>query len=1019
MVQRLVKSRSIPGSKIESLIDSPRFQAPDGGKWSGYYHHIDPTILPFNVLTYPSVNCTIPSFDKVVPDLGKTLLGQVYTENSGIIGNKERFTSLAGIEMEVRVNASLSATKKDIIEIYFENNRLMTGAVTGTFQLGETVTGATSNANGTITNILNYVLTLDNIIGNFTLGEVITGSVSGAFANVLCPPVSEWHQITEDTNPLPRGLHEYYFDEWFDTKQPNTIPASVIGKNLQRLIWVNGYFNTGTKKGAIYSWTGGIALITTVSPTTIVIDASTTWRSLGFTENSAGAVNIIVNGVSYAVPVAADLDTSTLNVVSTTGITVGDFAFSKIEIDDSPSNMPFDMCRQYHGYMYYGNWNQKKLYQSNGFNREYNYLLTFFQALNNDISINMASPYTDIASQHVYHIVVDSINPAPTFFTGSGSNALTFDISGYTLNGTVNTYKVVVTLISNSVQADHNSIEYDVTSIALGSFIQGEIVLGSASGHTQTVRWDDQEGSLLTVHHPGNNMTPGETITGSISGSTATVLADRVDPNSYRLWSYWVYKNSVLVGVGSQLTNPAGQPNVGPFAVADGITFNIPTDIIGNLTPFGGIDNFLFVDGSLKSGDTWEITVGHNSSDTFKWQRDGGTLSASIPMTSATLTALSDGVQIKWQVKNGHQVGDFWDITAYPKVERAFANFYYANNRLVGEGYIYNLPTNFWTMDTQEEELYLNGTYGDWNIVKTEITSVSVENTSETIGITPLKQTGANKVLYPYLTGHMNNELVYVTKDKTLDMMSRLIAVEKPQISLLSDPVKLDFEECSFIGGRIKYHKKRLYISSPQDGITHCYDFFKSYWQPPKMFPEVGLLSIIGDDLVCHSNTRNQSFTMFTNSDGDNGSDYNVEIRTPYTSRDARWQSKYSGMSFVDGYITGNPRLIHTVYLEPNGCGGIFPHTISPVICKAPDRAPFGEGSFGCHPFGSDKAMEGDYFKELNKAYAPRMEWYLMALGISCTAKAHTWSILTLGMNTITAPSGNQRFINPSNLPEA
>lgn len=989
-VQRLVQRKTIPRKWIERLSDSPKFQAPDGSKgWNGYFNHMDKTLLPFSVLTSPSVNCTMPSWDKVVPDMGKTLLGQSFTENTGIIGHKQNFTNASGIQMETRVFASGNSNLKDVVEVFFDNRRLVVWSVIiGTFQVGETVVGIISGANGTIVSIVGVTLTLEDITGVYIYGEAVRGSQSGATSTVNSVPISKWNQITESNNPLPRGAHEYYFDEWFDTKELSTIPNSLPGKTIQRMVWTNGYQDPITKKGLVYSWTGGIALITVLTGSTLTIDSSTTWRSLGFTEDRLGVAYVIVNGTSYTV--TAGLDTNTISVSTiTSGINIGDYAFSKIETDVSP--VPFDVCKAYHGYMYYGNWNQKKLFQSNGFNRDYNYLITFFQALDNDIQINMASPYTDENSQHLYNIVVKSVNPDITTqtLTGSGLNDAIFITSGYNLNdGLTHVHKVLFV--------------GDYSIVSTGGLIEGETITGASS---------DAKGIIIAEITVGSNMlygvkllttqgfNPGETVQGNQTAGPF-ILSSAPGNVIFQDWIQYTRDNVITdttTDYGPHEKNPI---NIYPIALSNLLSIQF-TNLTGHTI-----------------GNTFELDIRRGGHDTFNWSKDGVIVGQNIPMTSTGFTPLSDGVEVSWIGVTGHAVGDFWNITAYPKVDRAFDNFYYNNNRLVGEGYIYTLPSNFWTMDTQEEELYVNGTYGEWTVVKTTITSASATTTSEVLSATPLKQSGSNKVLFPYLTGHMNNELVYVTTDKKLDMLSRVIAVEKPQVSYLSDAVKFDFDKSSFIGGRIKYHNKRLYISSPKEGITHCYDFFRSYWQAPKTFPEVGVLSIIGGNLVCHSNTRNQSFTMFTSLNGDNGADYTVEIRTPYTAHGARWGSKFSNISFTEGYIEGAPQLIHTVYVEPNGCGGILPHTLEPNVCLAPDRSPFGEGSFGSHPFGSDTDNPGNYFKEVWKQYSPVIEWYFMSIGITCSTKSHTYSILSLAMNSMTAPSGNNKFVAPSNLAE-
>lgn len=977
--------RRVGGGRLD---DNPSVFFPAGTEgFFGYEHYTDPTKMLFNRLTFPSVNCTVPSWDKIVPDLGKTLKGEAFTENSGINGNKQKFKNLGGIEMEIREFSSTSPTLRDVIEIGFDTNRLVFNTLVGVFTVGETISGQTSGAGASITAIVGTVLFVTAITGEFTVGEQILGNTSGATANVVLVPEFTFHPITELTNPLPRGAHEYYFDEWFDT---DLKPS--LSKNLPRAIWVNGYQDPGTKLGAVYSWTGGVAIITSfVVNTSISINPATTWRSLGFTEDASGNVFVVVNGISHAVPVPADLDTSTLNIASTAGIAIGDIATSRIEVDVSP--IPFDHCRQNKGYMFYGNWNQRDYYMSNAFERSSNYTITSFQGgLLNDLVVDAGNnPYTG-TTESVYHVVIDSVNPnietQEYFATGNGINDGAYVTAGYSgTAGATNTYRVVIV-------ADVTLQVTAATGIAVGDVVKG----GTSNATARVVKTYLTAGSgIIGVVMLSGEFVQGETVNNLSTAGSSAVLNATLG---------WFYNNWIQ-------------------AFKNDGNFPITTIVTGDIVPIAGVGSFTLIDGLLFSfgnisghaiGDYWKLTINKGGQDTYKWQKDGGAFSASVPIVANTFTPLSDGILIKFLNATGHTLGDYWDITAIPGVTRAWDNFYYALPvRRPGEGYKYRLPSNFWTHDTQEESIYVNGSYGEWSVVDTIL---SADLQSETVSLQPLKQTGANKVLYPYLTGHVNDKLVYINTEHSLDTIGREQFLEKPQTGYLSDPVKIDFLNCSFVGGRIKYFGKRLYISSPAEGITHCYDTFKGYWQPPKTFSEVGLLSIIGNDLVCHSGVRNQTFTMFTNTAGDNDQNYTVEMRTPYMAPYGRWKSTYSNQSFVEGYITGAPPLIHTAYLGVHGCGGIKPHDISPIICLAPDRAPFGEGPFGSHSFGSDVGIPGSYFNEIYKAYSPVMQYYFISLGISCTTKSHTYSILGLGMNSMPSLAGNNALVNTENLPQ-
>lgn len=973
-----------------SLIATPAFQSTN---FAGYQHFIDQTRQPFNTLTYPSCNCTIPNFDKIIPDNGKTLYGQIFNENVPMVGNKQKFTNLGGIEMEVRVFPSEDTDLKDVIQAGFENKRMVVSGISGSFSVGESISGQTSGALGVVTDIVGTVIFLKEIQGTFTVGETILGQISLATATTVKVPETKFYQITENVNPLPYGAHEYYFDTWFST---NLNPAN--SENLPRLVWVNGCEATGYPgQGAVFSWTGGIAVITSFTSNSITINPATTWRSLGFTEDISGSQAIIVvNGVLYIVDDPTDLDTNTVNItLGTTGIAIGDLATSYVEEGLSP--IIFDVCRQVKGYMYYGNWKNYKLYQSNAFNRPSDYTITNFTGgLLNDLVIDSGTNLYTGTKESVYNVIIDSIQPninEQTFTPGGEGNMndAFYNTGAYSGSaGVTNKYGV-------SVVADYTVVILTGTT----DWIVGHIIKGGTSNAEGIIIYrvnsvvapaaDYIAIKLLTT----NAFQTNETITDVTSSGGTTATAQLTFANDWiQATKNGIVFNTTTDGQGAQPISFL-TPDTPTITLVDGLTIT-----------FSNFRNHAV-------GDTFILKINQGGIDTFKWQKDGGAFSGSTPITT-NFQALSDGVQIKFLNFNGHSIGDSWKITAIPEVTRAWDNFYYALPvRRPGEGYIYQLPSAFWTMDTQEDSMYVNSSYGEWSVIKTQL---SADLQSESVSLEPLKQAGANKVLYPYLTGHINDDLIYINTEKSLDSLGRKEFLEKPQTGYLSDPVKLDFQASSFIDGRIKYFGKRLYITSPQDGIMHCYDTYKKYWQPPKKFPEMGILTIIGNKLACHSYTRNQTFTLFTNTAGDNGFNYEVNIRTPYIAPNGIWKSTFSNMSFVEGYVTGNPPMSFTVYEGVNGCGGILSNVINPVMCIAPDRSPFGEGSFGSHSFSSDQDVQGNYFNWISKKYSPVMQYYLVSLGLSCSTKSHTYSILSMGLNGMNSPTDNNSLVDPTNL---
>lgn len=954
--------------------------------WEGYFRFKDPTMLPSNCLTFPSINCFIPFRDKIVPRKSSTLLGQPYTPDKSwpIIGHQKRFTTMGGFEVEIRVTKSDDESKKDIIDILYPN------PVTGVLQ---------------------------------------------------------WYQITENTNPFQAGVHEYYFDSWFDT---NLNPAESL--NLPRSVWVNG-LNT------IFSWTGGIAPIVAVNPgVSISTTPGVTWRSLGFvpptiefisftplagtfivgeiitgatggtariasvfpgslqvepisgsfivnesiTGGTTGATgvttdilstdtgssgNIIVNGQEYNV--SGGWSTDTLLLSNTSGISVNDVATSQIQADSYASTIAFDVCKNNKNYMFYGSWKSRQLFMSNGFGHDSSALITTAQAVQNDLVVD-PSPYTGTGS-HVYRVTIDSVNPpvnVQDFIPGTGSlNDGTFNTAGYTgTPGVTNIYKVAMiadlTLVANIVGGLY-TIGETVTGVTSGA--QGVVVA--------VIPGVDYIYGLRMI--TGFSFNQGENIKGSDSTHINVVVQS--------IFQNWIQysKNNVVININNGSgSNPNNPLNISLTTLTDGLTIQF-----ANFQGHG-------------VGDVFQLTINQGGADTFQWQIDGATpLATHVPITGG-VQSLSQGLQIHFVNTTGHTLGDYWEITVNQAVTKAWTNFYYTLPvRKPGEGYIYQLQENFWTMAPQEAEMYINTQYGRWFFIDT---TLSANQQNETVSLTPLKQSSMSKVIFPYMISELDNDLIFVTTDKKLDLIGRKVLVQLPQISSLSQPVQFDFDEATFLNGSMEYWNKSLWITSPKEGVMFCYDEHpeNKYWQPPQVIPENGILSIVGETLISHSNIRNQTFTLFNGTSGDTqaNSEYTVRARRAYDCKGNRWGKKNSNMSFVEGYITGAPPMVLAVFQEINGCGGIFSHPIKPAVCVAPGSAPLGEGELGSHSNGSDIFMSHSHFQEIFEEFKPILSYYFYSLELSCTTTNHSYEWLTFELNNVIGNQNNLPLKNQSEI---
>lgn len=1046
--------------------------------WLGYFRFQDPTTLKPNTLTFPSINCFIPFKDRIVPRLGSELLGQAYTptKNWPTIGHKERFATPSGIETEVRVTRSDDANLKDIIDVLYPSPQTLAkithGVVVGVFVANEVITGGTSGATALMTSDIAGTMLLYNVVGTFVTAETITGGTSGAttvvtlFTVTLALGTPQWYQVTQNVNPLSKAVGKlgmdarWYFDDWFDTN----INAG-LSLNISRLVGTNGTTQ-------ILSWSGGMTPIVSIVPNvSITTTAGVSWVSQGIINPlSAGVINfsngtgafivgevvtggtsgatgttttvdslsvilkgivgtyvngetitggtsgatgkvttfsppitvasnkILVNGVLYTI--TGGWDTDTLTTASTVGIHVGDVAFSMIDTNVAP--IPFDVCRTNDNYVFYGAWNSRKLYMSNGFGKNSALIGQTYNSISGLNDAVFSGNYTGAKTQN-FTVTIDSVSPV-TIFTGTGTNGLVFDYSGYSLSGTQNTYQVIVHK-SHSVNDD--TITYATTT---GVFYEGETITSGAN--SATVIFDDLTSELIVVLFPLSTFIPGNTITGGTSGHTAIVQAFGHGAATFTGFFYSVYKNNAFVTT-LPLQSVLGVPLAGPFVVADGITFNINSDVIGTDLPANAFGVFVQYNGTLQDGDVWQTTVTTSSvnKDTFSWTLGGASQGTHIPL-SLTPIVLSSGISVNFNTLTGHAIGDTWSITATPTILDAWANFYYTlPTRIPGEGYIYNMSSNFWAMAPQESYMYVCSTYGDWAYVETKLAANLL---TETVLLTPLKQTWSSKPIFPYMMSYMDNDIIFVTADKKLDFIGRLQLVQLPQIDNLSQPVQLDFKEASFENGSMEYWDKKLWITSPKDNVMLCYDNLPEnrYWQPPQVIPENGILSTVnsplsGVSLISHSNIRNQTNTLFTGTSGDNGVEYTVRARSPYLSMGQRWSYKNSNATFLEGYITGAPPMNLTVIQEINGCAGTFSHEIKPAVCLTQDHAPLGEGSLGSHQLGSDIYNQDSHFLEEYQRFNPILKYRQISLQFDCSTTNHSYSILDWGLNMVQSTRGN------------
>lgn len=798
----------------------------------------------------------------------------------------------------------------------------------------------------------------------------------------------EYIPITQNPNPNARGNGRIYFSRFFDS---DLDPQQT--KNLPRLVWVDGYEDQTTQKGRVFSWTGGITRITGVSPTSLTTDI--VWRRLGFTTNANGNVFIVVNGKALQVTNPADLDTVTVNVASTTGIVTGDIATSQIEIDETP--IAFDNCKQTDGYMFYGNLKYQKTYQSNAYGRPSTIQITGSNALQNDLIISNSADYIG-KGRNIYTLTIDSVTPdiyEQTFY-GQGTNNGLFNLGGYSGTGN-NKYKLLA--ISDYIIT---GVGASMTPSAGNPDWEDQVFIGSTSGAIGVAVGGQYAVSFVApVKMLSGIFEKGETIVGQSTGASVTLLAIQ-NSNTFQLFKNDIqvisvpFNNSPFYSIQADLNTV---PLNTTITLVDGLTFTFPNPTV------------------VSPESYYELNIQKEKPDTFIWQKNNGSTTGDT--VSSSDTAIQDGLIVKWVKNTGHSVGDFWKIEVNQIIERAWAEFYYVIDtetqqslRRPGEGFVHRLPSNFWTMDTFEEKLYINLSNGEWGYIDSKL---SADLKTETVTFLSLKQAGANKVIYPYMTGHLPNDLVFVNEQKELVSMGRLQMIQKVQTKNFSSDVQNDFDEASFIDGSIEFNDDKLWITSPEDFVMFCFDYDRNYWQPPQSVPDCAMLSTVGGQLIAHSNLNNTT-RKINDIDplaiGDDGSKYRVIIRTGTYDYGDRWVSKDTNQTFFEAYVEKKDTLMFlTVYFDVDEPNRANKHQIKPVYGGEQQiLALFAGGGFGSHQFASSEEVDTTYSREIYTGMGNKT-FYFASLEYECFDTIHKYQVLSLGINIIESTRGNKQWI--------
>lgn len=809
--------------------------------------------------------------------------------------------------------------------------------------------------------------------GDTDTGDVIQAYLPDYIAGVA-QDTKKWYTASQTDSPSTPLIskHRWYFAEWWDN----------IGQQ-PLLVFVSG-------NSQIKHWTVGYAPIVSVGATSI--DTLIPLAELGFLNASdGGSDTIVVNGVAYLTD--GDFTGTTTNIAAgTTGISADDIAFSQIGNFDSPDDFAYDYCSMVNNQVYYGDFKARNVYVSWSVNQETYFGFPTYEGTSGLNDVIFDGTYTGDTTS-LYEITIDGTDPGIDIDTqefvsrnGNTSSTGTFNTSGYTGGTGANQYELrcISTRVWTGLGATMNPVAGDPdwvdqifvgqTSGAIGVAVGGQYALSFvANGYMISGEFEE-----------------GETIIGQATGASVQLLAVQAKD------TFQLYKNGTLY--------------TGAYPFATGPIYNWAVNLdslflLQTATLVDGITFSFTMPMNHLPGDTYRLSIQQKAEgpDTFSWSKDGDQEDSEVAITGGVQT-LSDGVTIEFVETSGHDRGDKWTIKAFPEITDGYKNFSFSTpDRLPIEGNVINLDSNFWAMQPQESAMYINGSAGEY-----------YEVTQNDIGLTTdrLKSEPQFKALYPYLLGYMENDLATIVQEKSFNTIGRKQFLELPQMSTISDEVKLLFETADWEDADIVYGKSKTFFTLPKEGIVIVYDNYMKYFHSPMEFPRrVSSISFIDNKAVGHSYERNESYELFTDELNDLG-EYNIEskIVTPYFDEGQRFNQKSTSAIAFDGYMIGSPELQWLVNAGVGGCEGKPSGTINPIVCLPEDTASLGKSSLGFHGLGNSPTDVIPHFK-YGKTFAPT-KYYLRNIELTCSSPEQRWSIVSMGISVLEDRINNNNLFN-------
>lgn len=299
--------------------------------------------------------------------------------------------------------------------------------------------------------------------------------------------------------------------------------------------------------------------------------------------------------------------------------------------------------------------------------------------------------------------------------------------------------------------------------------------------------------------------------------------------------------------------------------------------------------------------------------------------------------------------------------------------------RQSGEGATLILDSQLVAFEPQENYMYVSAGPDLWYNVSFEVQTSTVGVTYEQVNALPLKtgkQQGAQTQAY---VSHMKNDIIVLTNEPTIDQFGRIASsLETPQMTNISDTIKLDMDSYDFTDGSIFYWRYYILVAIPKEGLIRVYNLNTNNWEAPQTIP-VSRFYIVNGELYGHSYNTFESYQLFVGYadrvySGFTGFPIQADWVFSYQNYGTRFALKKATKAYIEGYINANTMLGFSITYELDGCKTVKTFSLDGSDGQFVCLSTSGGGSLGKEVLGNGK-LGGDNTESIN-GLPPKFRWF-------------------------------------------